>query len=54
VHNHAAADNPGGYRSIIVRAPVRRKISAAPFRDRVVRHALCRVAPKSIVRGVDF
>ncbi|MDQ7023986.1 MAG: reverse transcriptase/maturase family protein [Anaerolineae bacterium] len=34
---------PGGYRSFTVHEPKRRKISAAPFRDRVVHHALCRV-----------
>jgi retron-type reverse transcriptase len=34
---------PGGYRSFTVHDPKRRKISAAPFRDRVVHHALCNV-----------
>jgi retron-type reverse transcriptase len=34
---------PGGYRNFVVREPVERVISAAPFRDRVVHHALCRV-----------
>ncbi len=34
---------PGGYRSFTVHEPKRRKISAAPFRDRVVHHALCNV-----------
>lgn len=34
---------PAGYRNFVVYEPVRRKISAAPFRDRVVHHALCRV-----------
>jgi RNA-directed DNA polymerase len=32
---------PGAYRHFFVREPKRRKISAAPFRDRVVHHALC-------------
>lgn len=32
-----------GYRHFLVSDPVPRKISAAPFRDRVVHHALCRV-----------
>lgn len=32
---------PGGYRTFTVNEPKRRKISAAPFRDRVVHHALC-------------
>jgi len=34
---------PGGYRSFMVHEPKRRKISAAPFRDRVVHHALMNV-----------
>ena len=34
---------PGGYRHFIIHEPKRRKISAAPFRDRVVHHALCNV-----------
>lgn len=32
---------PGAYNSFIIRDPKRRLISAAPFRDRVVHHALC-------------
>jgi RNA-directed DNA polymerase len=32
---------PGKYRHFYIREPKRRKISAAPFRDRVVHHALC-------------
>jgi RNA-directed DNA polymerase len=34
---------PGPYRSFYIHDPKRRLISAAPFRDRVVHHALCRV-----------
>lgn len=34
---------PGKYRSFTIHEPKRRKISAAPFRDRVVHHALVRV-----------
>ncbi len=34
---------PGPYRSFYIHEPKRRLISAAPFRDRVVHHALCRV-----------
>lgn len=34
---------PGGFRSFTVHEPKRRKISAAPFRDRVVHHALVNV-----------
>lgn len=37
---------PGRYRSFYIREPKRRRISAAPFRDRVVHHALVRmIAP---------
>jgi retron-type reverse transcriptase len=34
---------PGAYNSFIIHDPKRRLISAAPFRDRVVHHALCNV-----------
>ena len=34
---------PGPYASFIIHEPKRRLISAAPFRDRVVHHALCQV-----------
>lgn len=34
---------PGGYRNFTVHETKRRKISAAPFRDRIVHHALIRV-----------
>ena len=34
---------PGEYHSFYIHEPKRRLISAAPFRDRVVHHALCRV-----------
>ncbi len=34
---------PGPYRHFYIHDPKRRKVSAAPFRDRVVHHALCRV-----------
>ncbi|MCD4754048.1 MAG: reverse transcriptase/maturase family protein [Anaerolineaceae bacterium] len=34
---------PDNYRSFTIHEPKRRKISAAPFRDRVVHHALCNV-----------
>jgi retron-type reverse transcriptase len=34
---------PGTYHSFYIRDPKRRLISAAPFRDRVVHHALCRI-----------
>lgn len=34
---------PGGYTNFYIHEPKRRLVSAAPFRDRVVHHALCRV-----------
>ncbi len=34
---------PGGYRSFYIHDPKRRLISAAPFPDRVVHHALCNI-----------
>ncbi|MDW7681520.1 MAG: reverse transcriptase/maturase family protein [bacterium] len=34
---------PAGYRSFYIRDPKRRLISAAPYRDRIVHHALCQV-----------
>jgi retron-type reverse transcriptase len=37
------AYKPGSYHSFFIHDPKKRLISAAPFRDRVVHHALCRV-----------
>ena len=34
---------PGRYKEFVIHEPVRRTISAAPYRDRVVHHALCNV-----------
>ncbi|MDG4597347.1 MAG: reverse transcriptase domain-containing protein [Candidatus Contendobacter sp.] len=34
---------PGPYQSFYIRDPKRRLVSAAPFRDRVVHHALCNI-----------
>ena len=34
---------PGPYHSFFIHEPKRRLISAAPFRDRVVHHALCNI-----------
>lgn len=34
---------PGQYKHFFIHEPKRRKISAAPFRDRVVHHALCNI-----------
>ena len=39
----ASAYQPGPYTSFTIHEPKRRTISAAPFRDRVVHHALCNV-----------
>ncbi|VAW31685.1 Retron-type RNA-directed DNA polymerase [hydrothermal vent metagenome] len=35
--------HPGGYHSFFIHDPKRRLISAAPFRDRVLHHALCQL-----------
>ena len=35
--------NPGPYRHFYIHEPKRRKISAAPFRDRIIHHALCNI-----------
>jgi retron-type reverse transcriptase len=42
LHRELVAETwqPGGFRSFTVHEPKRRRISAAPFRDRVVHHAL--------------
>jgi retron-type reverse transcriptase len=45
---------PGGYRSFTVHEPKRRKISAAPFRDRVVHHALINVTGPMLERKFIF
>ena len=42
---------PGRYVEIEVLEPKRRLVSAAPFRDRVVRHALCAVVQPIFERG---
>lgn len=38
---HDQTYRPGAYHHFYIHEPKRRKISAAPFRDRVVHHALC-------------
>lgn len=45
---------PGGYVTIPVRDPKPRMVSAAPFRDRVVHHALCHVIAPLFERGFIF
>lgn len=42
---------PGAYVSFVIHEPKRRVISAAPFRDRVVHHALCNVIEPIFERG---
>ena len=42
---------PGDYYSFYIHEPKRRLISAAPFRDRVVHHALCNVIEPIFERG---
>lgn len=42
---------PGRYHSFTIHEPKRRLISAAPFRDRVVHHALCNVIEPRFERG---
>jgi retron-type reverse transcriptase len=45
---------PGGYVEIRVEDPKPRIVSAAPFRDRVVHHALCAVIEPLFERGFIF
>jgi RNA-directed DNA polymerase len=45
---------PGPYHSFIIHEPKRRLISAAPFRDRVVHHALCNVIEPIFERRFIF
>lgn len=45
---------PGSYRSFRIRDPKRRLVSAAPFRDRVVHHALVRVIEPIFERGFIY
>lgn len=41
---------PGGYRTHVIREPKKRLIAAAPFRDRVVHHAVHRVLAPVLMR----
>ena len=50
----AGSWKPGRYVEIAVRDPKPRKVSAAPFRDRVVQHALCAVIEPLFERGFVF
>ena len=42
---------PGGYHHFFIHEPKRRLISAAPFRDRVIHHALCNVIEPAFERS---
>jgi hypothetical protein len=42
---------PGAYHNFLIHEPKRRVISAAPFRDRVVHHALCNLIEPSFERS---
>jgi len=48
------AYRPGAYHSFYIHEPKRRLISAAPFRDRVVHHALCNVIEPIFERSFIF
>jgi retron-type reverse transcriptase len=45
---------PGSYREFYIHDPKTRKISAAPFRDRVVHHALCNIIEPLFERTFIF
>ena len=45
---------PGSYRAFVIHDPKERLISAAPFRDRVVHHALCNVIEPIFERGFIY
>jgi RNA-directed DNA polymerase len=46
----SGAYTPGGYRFFEIHEPKQRLIAAAPFRDRVVHHALCNVMAPLLMR----
>jgi RNA-directed DNA polymerase len=48
------AYTPGPYASFFIHEPKRRLISAAPFRDRVVHHALCNVVESLFERSFIY
>lgn len=51
---HSHRYQPGAYLHFFIHAPKLRKISAAPFRDRVVHHALCNVIEPCFERCFIF
>ncbi len=50
----AGTYRPGGYHEKIITRPKTRMISAAPYRDRVVHHAVCRVVMPLFERKMIF
>lgn len=50
----SGAYRPGAYRTFTIYEPCRRFISAAPYRDRVVHHALCNVIEPIFERSFIF
>ena len=51
---HEDTYQPGPYRAFWIHDPKRRLISAAPYRDRVVHHAICRVVEPIFDRAMIF
>jgi retron-type reverse transcriptase len=54
VELHEQTYQPGAYHSFYIHDPKRRLISAAPFRDRVVHHALCNLIEPVIEKSFIF
>jgi retron-type reverse transcriptase len=50
----AGTYQPGAYRTFTIYEPARRFVSAAPYRDRVVHHALCQVMEPLFERSFVF
>lgn len=50
----SGAYRPGPYNTFTIYEPARRLISAAPYRDRVVHHALCAVIEPAFERGFIY
>lgn len=53
-HLRSGTYQPGGYTSFEICDPKRRTVSAAPFRDRVLHHAICRVIEPILDRSFIF
>lgn len=51
---HSGAYQPGPYRTFWIHDPKKRLISAAPYRDRVVHHAVCRIVEPIFDRTFIF